>query len=211
MVEVAADEVKSGSVDVGGCPACLFFTQDASSSEPPARAPHADACTAQVCVSAKAVRAGIRQRATGQHSKGYFGHSRVLRSYPHLSVHVLRPMHGRVFRVGGSSRVHSGGWRRRRLWASHFDVVISPRIFRQTAMGWDPDGDTVVAGLHVRHGDKSWDVEHQASYFGGLAKYGEFAPSTHPPSCVTGLCGCIGTHPPKPIAPHTSQRHVLGC
>lgn len=40
---------------------------------------------------------------------------------------------------------------------------------RQAAMGWEDGGQ--VVGLHVRHGDKSWDVEHQGSYFGGLGLY----------------------------------------
>jgi hypothetical protein len=49
---------------------------------------------------------------------------------------------------------------------------------RQASMGWGGvggreggSGASHVVGLHVRHGDKSWDVEHQGSYFGGLGRY----------------------------------------
>ena len=48
---------------------------------------------------------------------------------------------------------------------------------RQAAMVWGGGGHrggsraNHVVGLHVRHGDKSWDVEHQGSYFGGLGRY----------------------------------------
>ncbi|EKX32019.1 hypothetical protein GUITHDRAFT_148912 [Guillardia theta CCMP2712] len=38
---------------------------------------------------------------------------------------------------------------------------------RRTAIGWHRD----LVALHVRHGDKSWDVAHQASYMGGLQPY----------------------------------------
>ena len=43
---------------------------------------------------------------------------------------------------------------------------------RRAAMGWPAgSGRGGLVGLHVRHGDKSWDVMHQGSFIGPLAPY----------------------------------------
>mmetsp|Transcript_60172 Transcript_60172/g.147956 ORF Transcript_60172/g.147956 Transcript_60172/m.147956 type:complete len:348 (+) Transcript_60172:1080-2123(+) len=55
------------------------------------------------------------------------------------------------------------------------DFVLKYTDKRQEAMGWQ--AGMHVVGLHVRHGDKSWDVAHQGAYFGGLEKYEEKAKS----------------------------------